>query len=136
MPWVPRPEGARRLNQGLVVSVPAGLAVTPLLFTGLGSAGLLLLASCDAPAWLSLYVSAEAAIADAPRLQSQDPAPEAGVVLDLVFPEGTTVLRLPPGISWANQDDPVSATLHGRLRTDLPAPADVAVALSGVLLVI
>lgn len=135
MPWVPRQEGARRLSEGLVLPVAAGAVVTPLAFTGLGSAGLLLIASCDVPGWLSLYVSAEAAAADAGRAQSVDPAPEAGVVLDLVFPAETTALWLPPGISWANQDDPVSATLHGRLRTDLPAPADVAVALSALLLV-
>lgn len=138
MPWVPRNEGQRRASQSLVIpTLAAGPVVTPLAFTGLGSAGLLTSALCDVPGWLSLYVSAEAAAADAARLQIEDPAPEAGVVLDLVFPEGTTGLRLPPGISWANQDDPLTGTLHGLLRTDLGAPAtDVAVGLSAVVLLI
>jgi hypothetical protein len=122
------------VSEGLVLTVEAGVQTSALSFTGLGSAGLLLLASCDAPAWLSLYVSAEAAVGDAARLQSEDPAPDAGVVLDAVFTDQLTALRLPPGVSWANQDEPQNSVLHGRLRTDLPAPADVAVALTALRL--
>ena len=134
MPWVARHEGPRRVSGGLVLAVDAGVQTSALSFTGLGSAGLLLLASCDAPAWLSLYVSAEAAAADAGRAQDMDPLPQAGLVLDAVFTDQLTALRLPPGVSWANQDEPQASVLHGRLRTDLPAQADVAVALTALRL--
>ena len=65
MPWVPRQEVQRRVNEGQVFSLAAGPQTTSLTFTALGSAGLLLLASCDAPGWLSLHVSEEAATSDA-----------------------------------------------------------------------
>ena len=134
MPWVPRQEGPRRLSQGLLLPIAAGPQVAPLRFDRLGSAGLLLIVSCDIPAWLSLYVSEAAAIADAHRPQSADPDPAAGVVLDAVFTEDSAVLRLPPGVSWANQDDPPVPVLHGLLRTDQSQPIEAMVSISSLLL--
>ncbi|MBW4531860.1 MAG: hypothetical protein KME02_14340 [Aphanothece saxicola GSE-SYN-MK-01-06B] len=134
MPWVARQEGPRRLSQSLLLPIAAGPQVAPLSFDRLGSAGLLLLVSCDIPAWLSLYVSDAAALADANRPQSADPDPAAGVVLDAVFTEDSAVLRLPPGVSWANQDDPPAALLHGRLRTDQGQPIEAMLSISSLLL--
>ncbi len=134
MPWVARQEGPRRLSQSLLLPIAAGPQVAPLRFDRLGSAGLLLIVSCDIPAWLSLYVSDTAAIADANRPQSVDPDPAAGVVLDAVFTEDSAVLRLPPGVSWANQDDPPVPVLHGRVRTQQPQPIEAMVSLSSLLL--
>lgn len=134
MPWVARQEGPRRLSQGLLLPIAAGPQVATLSFNQLGSAGLLLIVSCDIPAWLSLYVSHTAALADADRPQTADPDPDAGVVLDAVFTEDSAVLRLPPGVSWANQDDPLAPVLHGRLRTDQLQPIEAMVSLSSLLL--
>lgn len=134
MPWVARQEGPRRLSQGLLLPIAAGPQVASLRFDRLGSAGLLLIVSCDIPAWLSLYVSDTAALADANRPQSADPDPAAGVVLDVVFTEVSAVLRLPPGVSWANQDDPPVPVLHGRLRTDQLQPIEAMVSISSLLL--
>jgi hypothetical protein len=134
MRWVPRQEGPRRLSEGQLLAVAAGPQQTLVGFERLGSAGLLLLASCDVPGWLSLYVSAAAVAADAERLQSQDPAPEAGVVLDAVFGDSESVQRLPPGVSWANQDDPPVPILYARLRTELAAPMEVMVSLTSLQL--
>ncbi len=134
MPWVARQEGPRRLSQGLLLPIAAGPQVAPLRFDRLGSAGLLLIVSCDIPAWLSLYVSDAAALADADRLQSVDPDPAAGVVLDAVFTDQSAVLRLPPGVSWANQDDPPGPLLHGLLRTDQLQHIEAMVSISSLLL--
>ncbi len=134
MPWVARQEGPRRLSQSLLLPIAADPQVAPLRFDRLGSAGLLLIVSCDIPAWLSLYVSDAAALADANRPQSADLDPAAGVVLDAVFTEESAVLRLPPGVSWANQDDPPAPVLHGRVRTDQSQPIEAMVSLSSLLL--
>lgn len=134
MPWVARQEGPRRLSQGLLLPIAAGPQVAPLRFDRLGSAGLLLIVSCDIPAWLSLYVSSAAALADANRPQSADPDPAAGVVLDAVFTDQSAVLRLPPGVRWANQDDPLAPLLHGLLRTDQGQPIEAMVSISSLLL--
>jgi hypothetical protein len=56
------------------------------------------------------------------------------VVLDAVFTDQSAVLRLPPGVSWANQDDPHVPVLHGLLRTDQGQPIEAMVSISSLLL--
>ncbi len=133
MQWVQR-ETQRRLTEQLELSTASGSAVQQLRFEGLGSAGVLLKVRCNQPAWLSLYVSQAALDADASRPETEDPAPSAGVVCDLAFEAGTLELLLPPGVSWANQDEPVASVLHGRLRTVLVSPATVSLAVDSLVL--
>mgnify|MGYP001827910576 CR=1 FL=1 len=115
--WVQRSGGAQRLQLQQALEVGAGEQVTSLDLLGLGSAGVLLRVDCSAPAWISFYLSDAARSADASRPVSSDPAPHAGVVCDLVFTAEINTLLLPPGTSWASQDDPPLPLLRGVLRS-------------------
>jgi hypothetical protein len=132
--WVQRTGGASRLQLHHSLVVGAGVLVTPLDLMGLGSAGVLLRVDCSIPGWLSFYVSAAARLLDAGRPVTTDPLPHAGVVADLVFTAGTTRLLLPPGTSWASQDEPPLPLLRGVLRTSLAEEEQVELALEGLLL--
>jgi hypothetical protein len=133
MQWVQR-ELQRRQAEQQQLSTDAGSVIRPLRFEALGSAGLLLKVRCNQPAWISFYVSQAAMDGDAGRPQGLDPLAEAGVVCDLAFQSGVLELLLPPGVSWANQDEPLAAVLHGRMRTVLASPATVSLAVEALVL--
>jgi hypothetical protein len=115
--WVQRSGGGRRLQIQQTLQVAAGDLVTPLDLVGFGGAGVLLRVDCDAPAWISFYLSDAARLLDAGRPLTTDPLPHAGVVCDLVFTPELTTLLMPPGASWASQDDPPLGLLRGVLRS-------------------
>ena len=131
--WVERTVSARRQQQ-LTASVAAGPVVTPLQFTGLGSAGLLLEVACSVPGWLSFYVSDAARLLDAGRPMEQDPQPSSGVVADLLFTAGLTQLLLPPGISWASAELVPSPLLLALLRTTLAVPIEASLSVDALVL--
>jgi len=132
--WVQRSGGARRLQIGQSLELEAGPAVSPIDLLGLGSAGLLLRVECNVPGWLSFYVSGAARLLDADRPVSTDPLPHAGVVADLVFAGEVVELLLPPGTSWASQDEPPLPLLRAALRTDLPEPTSLQLAVEALVL--
>ena len=96
--WLPRTQ-----VPGQQVSVTR--TTTPLLpgasalldLPGMGRLGHFLAISTDAPAWLSLYSSANARDADGSRPVSRDPAPGSGVLLDLATTAEALVVSAPPG---------------------------------------
>ena len=132
--WVQRTGGASRLQLEESLEVGSGELVTPLDLLGLGSAGVVLRVDCSAPGWLSFYVSDAARLLDAGRPVTTDPLPHAGVVADLVFTAGTTRLLLPPGTSWASQDDPPLPLLRGVFRTSFGVAQQVDLELEALVL--
>jgi hypothetical protein len=60
----------------------------------------------DKAAWVRLYVSDATRTADASRAQSTDPAPDAGVIAEVVTSGAQTVLISPGSIGFNNESTP------------------------------
>tara|TARA_S200000501_G_C20860348_1_gene759487 strand:- start:3381 stop:3809 length:429 start_codon:yes stop_codon:yes gene_type:complete len=58
-------------------------------------------------AWVTLYTDAAARTADANRVQGADPAPDAGVIAEVITTAAATEVKMSPGvIGWNNDATP------------------------------
>ncbi len=55
-------------------------------------------------AWVTLYVDAASRTADANRVQGADPAPDAGVIAEVVTTGANQVIKMSPGVLGWHQD--------------------------------
>ena len=55
-------------------------------------------------AWVTLYVDAASRTADANRVQGADPAPDAGVIAEVVTTGANQVIKMSPGVIGWHQD--------------------------------
>ena len=117
--WVPRIDTPRRALEQQATGPLNGPSVVDLSFAGLGVDGLFLAVSCSAAAWVSFYDSSAARVADAARPIEEDPPLSAGVLLDLRFSSATPLLKLAPGSSYSNGENPLQQRLWARLRTEV-----------------
>ena len=65
----------------------------------------------DQAAWIRIYSSDAARIADAGRLEGVDPDPDAGVHSEIITTGSTTVKFTPTSIAW-NDETPVNDTVY------------------------
>jgi hypothetical protein len=117
--WVPRIDTPRRALEQQNSGPLLGPSVVDLSFAGLGVDGLFLAVTCSAAAWVSFYDSTAARAADAARPIEEDPPLSAGVLLDLRFSADTLTLKLAPGSSYSNGEDPLQQRLWARVRTEV-----------------
>lgn len=65
----------------------------------------------DAAAWVRVYTSAAARTADNSRLETTDPAPDAGVIAEVIT-TGAQSVRISPGVFGYNDESPVNTTVY------------------------
>ncbi|PZV24944.1 MAG: hypothetical protein DCF18_01005 [Cyanobium sp.] len=117
--WVPRIDTPRRALEQQNSGPLNGPSVVDLSFAGLGVDGLFLEVSCSVAAWVTFYDSTAARTADAARPIEEDPPLSAGVLLDLRFSAETPSLKLAPGCSYSNGENPLQQRIWARLRTEV-----------------
>ena len=62
----------------------------------------------DAAAWVRVYVSSNARTADASRNETSDPAPDAGVIAEVITTGAQTVLISPGAFGYSNETPPTT----------------------------
>ena len=98
-------------------------------FTGIGQSGLLVQATSDIDAWVSLYPTAAARTADAGRAYGTDPLAGSGVLAEFWIPAGTTILAS-PGTWYFNNDSAVSYSIYAAVRDQAGASVGAAVTIT------
>ena len=103
---------------------------------GLGRLGHFLSVSTDQPGWVSFYSSAAARDADGDRPIHQDPAPDSGVLLDLLTTTTGESIAAPPGGTYFCSDLQAGAAplLRALVRNTGTAQAAIAVTVTAVVL--
>ena len=66
-------------------------------------------------AWVTLYTDAAARTADNNRVQGADPAPDAGVIAEVITTTAATEVKMSPGVIGWNNSTPVSTTIYARV---------------------
>ena len=66
-------------------------------------------------AWVTLYTDAAARTADANRVQGADPAPDAGVIAEVITTAAATEVRMSPGVIGWNNDTTPSTTVYTKV---------------------
>lgn len=113
--WVPQPSAfGRTLSEERSTAALAAGAEAMLRFETIGRAGLLLSVTASHPAWFTLYATAEQRSADGSRALTEDPALDAGVLVDVLLEAGR---ELPlNGVIYLNNESPQQPLIYGRLR--------------------
>ena len=66
-------------------------------------------------AWVTLYTDAAARTADANRVQGADPAPDAGVIAEVITTAAATDVKMSPGVIGWNNDTTPSTTIYAKV---------------------
>ena len=66
-------------------------------------------------AWVTLYTDAAARTADNNRVQGADPAPDAGVIAEVITTTAATEVKMSPGVIGWNNDATPSTTIYARV---------------------
>ena len=66
-------------------------------------------------AWVTLYTDAAARTADNNRVQGADPAPDAGVISEVITTAAATEVKMSPGVIGWNNDATPSTTIYARV---------------------
>ena len=66
-------------------------------------------------AWVTLYTDAAARTADNNRVQGADPAPDAGVIAEVITTAAATEVKMSPGVIGWNNDATPSTTIYARV---------------------
>ncbi len=106
--------------------------VGPINITGYKSY-MLLKVQTSAAAWVRIYVSEAARVADASRLEGTDPLPGAGVIAEVITTGAQTVL-ISPGTLGFNNEGPVTTNIPIRVTNKSGAEAAITVTLTALQL--
>jgi len=87
----------------------------------------------SAAAWVRIYVSEAARIADASRLEGVDPTPGSGVIAEVITTGAETVLISPATIGF-NNESPVTTNIPVRVTNKSGATASITVTLTAIQL--
>jgi hypothetical protein len=101
--------GARGTLSASTSSLSAGSTGNTVINSGYKSYALLKIQT-NVASWVRIYTSVAARTADASRAQTDDPAPDAGVIAEIVTSGAATVIMSPGVIGW-NDESPVSNTI-------------------------
>ena len=66
-------------------------------------------------AWVTLYTDAAARTADNNRVQGADPAPDAGVISEVITTAAATEVKMSPGVIGWNNDTTPSTTVYAKV---------------------
>ena len=80
-------------------------------------------------AWLRIYTDSLARNADETRLQGVDPAPDAGVIVEVIS-TGSTSIKMSPGIIGWNNDSTPGNTMYLRLTNNSSSDATAGIAVT------
>jgi hypothetical protein len=106
--------------------------VGPINITGYKSYMLMKVAT-SAAAWVRIYTSEAARIADASRLEGTDPAPGAGVIAEVITTGAQTVFISPGAMGW-NDETVVTTNIPVRVTNKSGATAAITVTLTALQL--
>lgn len=123
--------GTRASLAGSTSSLANG-ASGPINLTGY-SAYALLKIETSAAAWVRVYVSEAARVADASRLQGVDPVAGAGVIAEVITTGAETVI-ISPGTIGFNDEGPVTTNIPMRVTNLSGSPAAITVTLTAIQL--
>ena len=87
----------------------------------------------SAAAWVRIYTSDAARVADASRLEGVDPAPSSGVIAEVITTGAETVLISPSTIGF-NDESPVTTYIPVRVTNKSGNPVDITVTLTAIQL--
>ena len=104
----------------------------PINITGYKSYMLMKVAT-SAAAWVRIYTSEAARIADASRTEGTDPAPGAGVIAEVITTGAQTVLISPGALGW-NDESTVTTNIPVRVTNKSGATAAITVTLTALQL--
>jgi hypothetical protein len=121
----------RATLSGATSSIADG-AVGPINITGYKSY-MLMRVETSAAAWVRIYVSEAARIADASRLEGTDPLPGAGVIAEVITTGAQTVL-ISPGTLGFNNESTVTTNIPVRVTNKSGAEAAITVTLTALQL--
>ena len=85
-------------------------------------------------AWVTLYTDAAARTADVNRVQGADPAPDAGVIAEVITTAAATEVKMSPGVVGWNNDSTPSTTVYAKVVNKSGSPATIDVELKVVQL--
>ena len=85
-------------------------------------------------AWVTLYTDAAARTADNNRVQGADPAPDAGVIAEVITTTAATEVKMSPGVIGWNNDSTPSTTVYAKVVNKSGSPATIDVELKVVQL--
>jgi hypothetical protein len=77
---------------------------------------MLMKVATSAAAWVRIYTSEAARIADASRTEGTDPAPGAGVIAEVITTGAQTVLISPGALGW-NDESTVTTNIPVRVTS-------------------
>jgi len=80
-------------------------------------------------AWLRIYTDSLARNADETRLQGVDPAPDAGVIVEVIS-TGSTSIKMSPGVIGWNNDSTPGNTMYLRLTNNSSSDATAGIAVT------
>lgn len=121
----------RATVSGVTSSLADG-GVGPINITGYRSY-MLMKVQTSAAAWVRIYTSESARIADASRLEGTDPLPGAGVVAEIITTGAQTVL-ISPGALGFNDEGPVTTNIPCRVTNKSGGTAAITVTLTALQL--
>ena len=120
--------GTRTTASGTSGSL-ADNGVGPINITGGFKSYALLKVQVDRAAWVRIYISEAARIADASRTEGTDPTPGSGVIAEVIT-TGAQTIAITPGTIGFNDELPVTTTIPVRVTNKSGSPATVTVTLT------
>jgi hypothetical protein len=84
-----------------------------------------------AASWVRIYVSQAALLADASRLEGEDPLPGAGVIAEVITTSSETVI-LSPGVVGFNNDSPIDSVIYAAVKNKSGSTQSISVTLTVV----
>lgn len=88
---------------------------TNLSLTGFSSY-MLMIIETSTPAWVVIYTSASARLADASRTEYEDPLPGSGVVAEVITTTGNLKQQISPAVLGFNYDEPITNNIYVSIK--------------------
>ena len=107
----------------------ADAGIENITITGTGKAGQLLSVETDQAAWVTVYCTQAARTSDASRLETEDPAPGSGVLLEVVTTGAQEVL-VTPAVNYFNFETTPASELYAKVVNKSGATNTITVTLS------
>jgi hypothetical protein len=89
--------------------------------------------STSAGAWVRIYSDSASRTADSSRLETEDPLPDAGVILEVVTSGSETVL-ITPGVIGFNNESPVTNVIPLTVTNKSGSAAAVIITITAIKL--
>lgn len=118
-----------RATATATTSALADGASEDITITGTGRAGQLVSITTDVAAWVTIYATEEARTSDISRLETEDPSPGSGVLVEVITTTGQTIL-VTPSVNYFNAENPPEPELYAKIVNKSGVSNTVTVTLS------